>query len=85
MLAAAKGEPCNQLPVHSAHRVLLERALHPNPLQRPTLLAVQAELGQWLAATGREPDGPVTEQLQRPSPAPGPPLPAPTWPSEERP
>ena len=76
MLAAAQGEPCNQLPAQTAHRGLLERALHPDPAQRPGLPAVQAELNGWLAAEGQQPDGPVTERPQRPAPA---------WPTEERP
>jgi serine/threonine protein kinase len=49
MLAAARGEPCNQLPAWSAHRGLLERALHPDPARRPSLPAMQAELTRWLA------------------------------------
>jgi eukaryotic-like serine/threonine-protein kinase len=48
MLAAARGEPCNQLPPASAHRALLERSLDPNPAARPTLPAVQAELAAWV-------------------------------------
>jgi hypothetical protein len=48
MLAAARGEPCNQLPVASAHRALLERSLDANPAARPTLPAVQAELAGWI-------------------------------------
>ncbi len=77
MLAAAQGQPCNQLPTHTAHRGLLEQALHPDPARRPGLPEVQAELDRWLAANGQQPDGPVTERLQRP--------PAPTWPTEEHP
>jgi eukaryotic-like serine/threonine-protein kinase len=67
MLAAAQGAPCNQLPAHTAHRGLLEQALHPDPARRPSLPDVQAELDRWLAA--------VTELLQRP--------PSPAWPTEE--
>lgn len=48
MLAAARGEPCNQLPANSAHRVLLQRSLHTDPAARPTLPAVQAELAGWI-------------------------------------
>jgi eukaryotic-like serine/threonine-protein kinase len=48
MLAAARGEPCNQLPPVSAHRALLERSLDPNPAARPALPAVQAELNAWV-------------------------------------
>jgi len=48
MLAAARGERCNQLPPASAHRALLERSLDPNPAARPALPAVQAELTAWV-------------------------------------
>lgn len=48
MLAAARGERCNQLPPVSAHRALLERSLDPNPATRPALPAVQAELNAWV-------------------------------------
>lgn len=48
MLAAARGEPCNQLPAATAHRKLLERSLDANPSVRPTLPAVQAELAGWV-------------------------------------
>jgi serine/threonine protein kinase len=48
VLAAARGEPCNQLPRGSAHRALLQRALDPNPAARPSLPAVQAALTPWL-------------------------------------
>ncbi|MGH3995423.1 MAG: serine/threonine protein kinase, partial [Pseudonocardiaceae bacterium] len=75
MLAAAQGEPCNQIPARSAHRGLLERALHPDPARRPTMPAVQYELNGWLAATGQQPDGPITERLHR----------APQWPTEDLP
>ena len=48
MLAAARGEPCNQLPANSAHRALLQRSLDADPAARPTLPAVQAELAGWI-------------------------------------
>lgn len=48
MLAAARGEPCNQLPATSAHRGLLQRSLAPDPAARPTLPAVQTELAGWV-------------------------------------
>jgi eukaryotic-like serine/threonine-protein kinase len=76
MLAAAQGEPCNQIPPYTAHRALLERSLHPDPARRPSLPAVQAELTRWLTAHGQHPDGSVTERLRRPEPA---------WPTEETP
>jgi len=96
MLAAAQGEACNQLPERSAHRGLLERALHPDPARRPDLPAVQSELDRWLAAIGQQPDGPITERLDRPpSPPAQPPAqqpaqppaqpPPPAWPTEELP
>jgi len=48
MMAAARGEPCNQLPPASAHRSLLERSLDPRPATRPALPAVQTELTAWI-------------------------------------
>lgn len=77
MLAAAQGEPCNQIPPQSAHRALLEQALHPDPAQRPSLPAIQAELGRWLATIGQHPDGPVTERLAMPT------HPEPAWPTDD--
>ncbi|HEY6423189.1 MAG TPA: serine/threonine-protein kinase [Pseudonocardiaceae bacterium] len=50
--AAATREPPSQLPMRSAHRGLLERALDPVPARRPTLAQVQAALVGWLARTG---------------------------------
>lgn len=82
MLAAAQGEPCNQLPTSSVHRMLLEQALHPDPMRRPGLTVIQAELGRWLSATGQQADGPVTQRLVRPREAPAA---APAWPTEEVP
>lgn len=67
LLAAANQEPLTHLPPRTAHRALLERALHPDPARRPTLVAVQEELGQWLERTGRPADGPVTVRLPRPA------------------
>jgi hypothetical protein len=68
MLAAAQGEFCNQIPAWSAHRGLLERALHPDPARRPSLPTVQGELDRWLGAIGQRPDDPVTERLRGPIP-----------------
>lgn len=91
MLAAAQGEPCNQVPVRSAHRELLQRALHPDPALRPDLPTVQAELAPWLAAADQWSDGPVTELLLPPTPPPPSsadqtsPLPSPAWPTEDQP
>lgn len=78
MLASVRGEPCNQLPAWSAHRGLLQRALHPDPVRRPDLPTVQAELNRWLAATSPRPDASTTERLHRLPPSP-------TWPAEDRP
>lgn len=68
MLAAAQGEPCNQLPEASAHRGLLELALHPDPSRRPGLHTVQVELGRWLAVMGQQVEGPVTQRFSPPAP-----------------
>jgi len=67
LLAAANQEPLTHLPPRSAHRALLERALHPDPARRPTLANVQEELARWLVRTGRPADGPVTARLPRPA------------------
>lgn len=64
--AAADREPLTRLPVRSAHLVLLQWALHPDPRRRPTLAQVQFELVNWLARTGRPAQGPVTGTIAVP-------------------
>jgi serine/threonine protein kinase len=65
-LQAAVTEPATQLPEYSAHCRLLERALHPEPDHRPTLVTVQTTLAEWLARSGQPAHGPVTRKLAGP-------------------
>jgi predicted Ser/Thr protein kinase len=68
LMAAAQGEPCVNLPQHSAHHRLLVSALDPDPARRPPLAAVRAELTGWLSRAGMSTEGPVTKIITRPAP-----------------
>ncbi|HVK20757.1 MAG TPA: serine/threonine-protein kinase [Actinokineospora sp.] len=65
LMAAAKGEPLTELPLHSAHRRLLMASLDSEPARRPTLRAVARELSDWLAREGHTETGPVTQIVRR--------------------
>lgn len=66
LAAAARADQCERLPAHSAHRDLLAAALDPDPTRRPSLAAVQRQLGGWLASAGHPADGPVTRIIEMP-------------------
>ncbi|WP_436493654.1 serine/threonine-protein kinase [Actinokineospora sp. HUAS TT18] len=65
LMAAAKGEPLTELPLHSAHRRLLMASLDSEPARRPTLRAVARELSDWMAREGHTETGPVTQIVRR--------------------
>ncbi|CRK61472.1 FIG01037878: hypothetical protein [Alloactinosynnema sp. L-07] len=65
LMAAAKGEPMTELPLHSAHRRLLMASLDTEPARRPTLRAVARELSDWLGREGHTETGPVTQIVRR--------------------
>ena len=65
LASAARADPCDKLPAHSAHRGLLVTALDPDPAVRPSLAVVQRRLGAWLADQGHSTDGPVTITIDR--------------------
>ncbi|MBB3050521.1 putative Ser/Thr protein kinase [Prauserella isguenensis] len=65
LMAAARAEPASQLPRQSVHARLLRASLDPQPRNRPTLAAVEREIGGWLSRIGASADGPVTQIVPR--------------------
>ncbi len=63
--AAAKAEPLSQLPQRSTHLRLLQASLDKDPARRPTLAAIQREMTAWIARSGQETAGPVTQVVPR--------------------
>lgn len=65
LMAAARAEPASHLPRQSVHGRLLRASLDPQPRNRPTLAAVEREIGGWLSRIGASTDGPVTQIVPR--------------------
>lgn len=65
LMAAARSEPASHLPRQSVHARLLRASLDPQPRNRPTLDAVEREVGGWLSRIGASADGPVTQIVPR--------------------
>jgi predicted Ser/Thr protein kinase len=65
LMAAAKAEPLSHLPQRSTHLRLLQASLDKDPARRPTLAAIQREMTAWIARSGQETAGPVTQVVPR--------------------